>query len=396
MRLLLPLFWMLPLSLAVSCTKAVPGSQAADPSHTGADTGGPGSTADTAPSDDTDERDSAPPASSDPPPAVVINELMAANRTTIEGPGGLPLDWVELLNTTDAPVDLAGWALTDDWREPHLAPLPDGLVLDAGERVLLWLDPEGATEGTLPLGLAREGEVLRLFDQRGEEADMLGYTDLSPDEAVARIPDGEGEPETMRFGTPGAPNARLVEQLFTQVPAGASWSYLDGGQVPEGGMDGLWTTAAFDDSGWSEGSAPLGYGDAQTTVIADGASETGRALTAFFRHELVVDTASGHALELLLELRADDGARVWLDGTEVARLGLPAGTIDEHTTANRTVSGDGELAYTSISLDPAVLTEGSHVLAVDLHQANATSSDMTFDLQLNTVELVAVEPSPRP
>jgi len=374
----------------------VPGSKATAPPYAGADTGDLGNPGEPAPSEDTSETDSASPPITDPPPAVVINELMAANRTNIEGPGGLPLDWVELLNTTDTPVDLTGWALTDDWRDPHLAPLPDGLVLNGGERVLLWLDPEGTTDDTIPLGLAREGEVLRLFDQRGKEADMLGYTDLSPDEAFARIPDGDGAPETMRFGTPGAPNARLVERTVTQVPAGANWRYLDGGQVPEGGMDGLWTTVGFDDSDWSEGGAPLGYGDAQTTVIDDGASEAGRALTAFFRHGLEVDAASDNALDLILELRADDGARVWLDGTEIARLGLPAGTIDEDTPANRTVSGDGERAYTSIRLNPSLLTAGSHILAVDLHQANASSSDMTFDLQLNTVELVAVEPTPRP
>lgn len=339
--------------------------------------------------------DSGEPADTDtdlpePPPAVRINELMAANRGSTEGPGGALLDWVELVNLDSEPVDLSGWALTDDWREPHRGPLPEGLVLAPGERVLLWLDPDETIEGTVSLGLAREGEVLRLFDGRGEEADVLAFPDLGLDEAWARLPDGTGDPEAMPVGTPGAENARIVERSRRLVPESADWRYLDGGLVPDGGMAGPWSGLDFDDSAWPEGQAPLGYGDAQTTVIDAGLTDEGKALTAFFRHTFEVDPDGGVVLGATVGLRADDGARVWLDGVEVYRLGLPTGDVGPDTAASRTASGDIETTYYEEQIDATLLTPGVHVLAVDLHQANRTSSDMTMDLWLE-VEVLAAE-----
>ena len=327
----------------------------------------------------------------EPPPAVVINELMPANRGSVPGPDGLALDWIELVNLSPNPVDLTGWGLTDDWREPHAAPLPDGLMIGAGERVLLWLDPGGGTDGALALGLAREGEAIRLFDARGEEASLLGYPELRVDQVWARIPDGTGEGEAMPRGTPGEVNARVIETTASIVREGEDWRYLDGGQVPEGGMAGPWTHLDFDDSDWLIGAAPLGYGDAQVTQIDDGATEEGRATTAFFRRELTVDIEAGSLQSITLGLRADDGARVWLDGEELVRLGLPTGEVTADTAASRTTSGDTELIYSEESIDPGLLTPGTHILAVDLHQANRSSSDMTFDLWLEAEVLAVVE-----
>ena len=66
-----------------------------------------------------------------PPGAVIINEL-------ISNTAGAPGDRIELFNTTDEPVDVSGWYLSDDWldltlaRLPELNPIPGGgyLVLD--------------------------------------------------------------------------------------------------------------------------------------------------------------------------------------------------------------------------------------------------------------------------
>ena len=44
-----------------------------------------------------------------------------------------------------------------------------------------------------------------------------------------------------------------------------------------------------------------------------------------------------------------------------------------------------------IAIDPDVLRDGRNVLAVEVHQASATSSDISFDLQLTAV--VVPEPS---
>ncbi len=316
----------------------------------------------------------------DPPPVprVRINELMPRNRDSNPGPEGLFLDWVELINLHTEAVDLAGWSLTDDWQLPDQMPLPS-VVLEPGERVVFWMDAEARTDEALPHGLAREGAALRLFDPYAQESDLAAYSDSDWDEAWARIPDGEGTLERMPVGTRGLPNARIVLGTQALVEAGASWSYRDGGVEPGEG----WTAVDFDDSGWPQGAAPLGYGDEQATLIDSGSTSEGRALTAWFRHSFTVEAGPSAAVDALLGLRSDDGARVWLDGEELVREGLPAGEVGPNTAANRTVSGDGELAYTEHTIDVSLLAPGPHVLAVDLHQANRSSSDMTLDLWLH-------------
>lgn len=361
-----------------------PGSGSEQDSDASTDPSSPGTPTDTAPPEDSGT--AAP-----PPPPVRINELMAANRGSTPAPDGAALDWVELVNLHAGPVDLTGWALSDDWREPGAAPLPAGLVLAPGERVVLWLDPESGAADRVALGLASEGEVLRLSDDRGQEVDVLAFPELRVDHAWARLPDGTGEGEAMPLGTPGSVNGRVVEAEQTLIAEGSTWRYLDGGAVPTGGIDGPWTTLDFDDTAWGEGGAPLGYGDTQITVIDDGATDAGRAITAFFRHAFEVP--DGQVEGATLGLRVDDGARVWLDGVELTRLGLPAGAIDADTTASRTASGDTEITFALESVDPAGLTPGPHLIAVDLHQANASSSDMTLDLTLS-IERLEVVPVP--
>jgi hypothetical protein len=49
---------------------------------------------------------------------LVIAEFLAANRTGLADEDGEAADWIEIWNRGAAPVDLSGWALTDDPGEP--------------------------------------------------------------------------------------------------------------------------------------------------------------------------------------------------------------------------------------------------------------------------------------
>jgi len=75
------------------------------------------------------------PGTDDPPfrvPGVVINEVLTAPQTTGFGPDPAfagPADAIELFNPTASPVDLSGWFLTDDAREPRKFRIPDGTLL---------------------------------------------------------------------------------------------------------------------------------------------------------------------------------------------------------------------------------------------------------------------------
>jgi hypothetical protein len=173
------------------------------------------------------------------------------------------------------------------------------------------------------------------------------------------------------------PQRHPLGQSSTLVPAGATWTYLDTGA----NQGTAWRTRTFDDSAWKSGAAELGYGDGdETTVVGYGPSATAKYVTTYFRHAFTVSDPSLFGA-LALTLRRDDGAVVYLNGTEVFRSNMPSSTVTYTTLASTALSTD-ENAWVSTTVNPALLAAGANVLAVEVHQANASSSDLGFDLSL--------------
>ena len=78
----------------------------------------------------------------------------------------------------------------------------------------------------------------------------------------------------------------------------------------------------------------------------------------------------------------DDGAVIYINGDEVRRTNMPTGTISHTTQASGTVSGSGESAFNQFSIDVSKLVTGTNTIAVEIHQAQPSSSDISFDLRL--------------
>ena len=49
---------------------------------------------------------------------VIISEFMASNKSTLVDDFGNTPDWIEIYNTSFAPVNLLNWGLTDDVASP--------------------------------------------------------------------------------------------------------------------------------------------------------------------------------------------------------------------------------------------------------------------------------------
>lgn len=162
------------------------------------------------------------------------------------------------------------------------------------------------------------------------------------------------------------------------VARGAVWKYQDAGNDP----GASWFLPSFVDTAWSSGPAELGYGDGdEATVVSFGSNAQAKPITTWFRRTFTVANPSQFT-ELLLELERDDGVRVYLNGVEALRNNLPRGTVTSATPAGRSLSAPEESSVYATSLDPRLLVVGANTLAVEVHQANPQSSDLSFDLAL--------------
>ncbi|MCH8044628.1 MAG: lamin tail domain-containing protein [Planctomycetes bacterium] len=63
------------------------------------------------------------------PGAIVVNEVLA-HSDTADG------DWIELLNTTNAPIDMSGWFLSNEKITPLKYEVPSGTIIPAGGFVI--------------------------------------------------------------------------------------------------------------------------------------------------------------------------------------------------------------------------------------------------------------------
>jgi len=101
----------------------------------------------------------------------------------------------------------------------------------------------------------------------------------------------------------------------------------------------------FDDAGWSNGPAQLGFGDGdEVTVLRQrfpGAPEPGYLVTAYFRRAFAVPSP-GDVTNLVLDLLRDNGGIVYLNGTEIFRSNMPGGPV---TPSAYEFNGGGPLAW---------------------------------------------------
>lgn len=333
--------------------------------------------------------DTAPDTSQDPLP-LCVNEWMPKNETSVADETGATGDWIELHNPGVEPIPLDGWTIEDDDSGPQ--PL-DGLSVGPGEFLLLWADertPVGPTH--LNFKLSGDGGQLSLYAPDGRGS-VLGWGAIEDDYAIARATDCCTEEDCLGFdwrGTPGGTNTPEEEPEEPEpvevelLARGSSHRYWDKNRAPDAG----WTAPEFDDSAWSEGVAPLGYGDDHiVTTINYGSDESNKRAAAYFRVEFEAGALKS-LQELYVDLMRDDGAAVYLNGVEVLRDNLPDGDLSFTTLASSNATS--QTAVQRWPIDPSSLVEGWNTLAVEVHQVDVTSSDLSFD-----VGVVALLPPPQ-
>ncbi len=187
-----------------------------------------------------------------------------------------------------------------------------------------------------------------------------------------------------RSPAPAAPTdpdgiAESQQALTTTIVAkGSTWKYLVTGTAAPAN----WKDIGFSDAAWPEGPGKLGYGDPDVkTTLGYGGVASAKYPTTYFRKTVTITDPAAFA-SLTLNLQRDDGAVVYVNGVERFRSNMPAGAISYESFATATTAGADETTYLAKALASANFVAGVNVIAVEVHQADASSTDMGFDLEL--------------
>jgi outer membrane protein assembly factor BamB len=169
------------------------------------------------------------------------------------------------------------------------------------------------------------------------------------------------------------------------------WHYMAGGD-PDGG----WAAANYKpESGWKTGRAGFGYGDGDDrTVLKEMA---GKYTRVYVRHEFDGMQAKD-AQKLALAVNFDDAFIAYLNGKEVVRAGVGAGSgakaskIDSHEAS--------KFETFDIAGFRSLLKPGRNVIALEGHNSGRRSSDFSLDPYLlikagSSTKSLAVVPKPK-
>jgi hypothetical protein len=148
---------------------------------------------------------------------------------------------------------------------------------------------------------------------------------------------------------------------------------------------GNWKDRLYEkDTAWNYGRAPLGFGElGYTGTEINGGPANNRYNTVYFRKPFVISNLSTVTDTVELQLMADDGAVVYINGVEVTRKNMAAGTVVNRTKANKRADEPFERMYWLFYIPKTALKADTNIIAVEVHQYDSLSNDLLFDLALN-------------
>ena len=161
------------------------------------------------------------------------------------------------------------------------------------------------------------------------------------------------------------------------ISSGGSWKYYD-----KGALSGTtWRSRTFNDSSWSSGAAPLGYKmTGVKTTVSYGSNSNSKNPTTYFRTSFNFSGTPTSKDQFMLHYNVDDGFVIYVNGSELTRVNMPNGSIN-YNTFSSSYAGDVPLTG-SIEIPYTLIRNGANVIAVEVHNNSATSSDLYWDARL--------------
>jgi hypothetical protein len=318
------------------------------------------------------------------------NKIVWKNVTVVNMLGPQMLQTALLRNTFDRPVEM-GLRVAE-------TPSEAGSFLKQG-RIFLQLPPQLYERWRKGGAAAREARA-------AEEENRKRIEILSPDATIRNIrvnpnetfsvgvefalskdySPRQGSPaqiDLIQLGAPGNPDKILGGQRFTVdlsklvlVNPDGQWRYWD----RETNLRDAWTSLDYDDSRWKLGKAPFGPANDPVTMVDIGPPGS-HHITTYFRHTFDI-AEPGFYRSALLRLARADGAIVYLNGKEVYRVNLPAGTVSQDMLATRRLTGLERDAFVPVKIDPADLRRGKNIIAAEVHRNSPQCDDIRFNLEL--------------
>jgi len=147
--------------------------------------------------------------------------------------------------------------------------------------------------------------------------------------------------------------------------------------IPNAATNSNWRAKDFNDSSWRDGETGLGYGDGDDNTVVPNQTRS-----VFLRQKFTL-TDLAQIEEIIFHVDYDDGFVAYLNGIEIGRANIDGGAFPNYFTGVTTdreaalYQGGAPVKFTLKNVEE-LLVEGDNVLAVQVHNINTFSSDLTI------------------
>ena len=214
-----------------------------------------------------------------------------------------------------------------------------------------------------------------LYNTSGQEINLNGYgiTDDPSDLPMWVFPSIVLEPNGFLVIFASDKNRKdLVAEWDAVINWGDSWSYWPGTSAPISN----WDDPGTDISNWSTGPSGFGYGD------NDDNTELSQIISVFARKTFQIDDPT-MITKALFHIDYDDGYIAYLNGEEFSRRNMGAPNTQVYYNETTTGLHEAEIysggfpEEISIDLNEFPIVSGDNTLAVEVHNYNTSSSDLS-------------------
>jgi len=302
-------------------------------------------------------------------------------------------DFVELYNPDPRPVALGGCFLSNAEGAFGLNPIAGlSFIAPHGQRVFIADATPSQGPNHLNFKLDADVGIILLSDPALEPIDLISYGPQRTDVAEGRSPSGSDTLVEFAQPTPGGPNpgpaggassvTNITFSAHNLLEINSVWRYDNSGTD----RGTAWSQISFNDAAWPQGvglfgseTTPSEYPYPFLTPIPP-PDKTGGHITVYYRTHFQWDGSLTNSV-LVSTNYVDDGAVYYLNGVRAGALRL-SGTVTYGTLAG-SQNNEGVPEILVFTNAPAL---GDNVMAVEVHQVNATSSDDVFGMQLSAVQ----------
>ena len=325
-----------------------------------------------------------------------INEWLASGAPTA------PDDFVELYNPEPVPAAMGGLYLTDapdgDPARHQLAPL--SFIAANG---FFGFKADGNTDSGpehLNFTLAAEMGGIGLFASDLSLIDRVLYGPQTTGISQGRTPNGASTLGFFATPTPGAGNPGAISVYVTNI----TYSLMTYAQTwrfnQSNNLDGVsWMATNYNDSAWQSGQGWLAFENntaltpLMRTVLLNPLTPPPGLVAGhayYFRTPvLVTNDLTGFTLNATMRL--DDCGVIYINGTEFSRPRMPAGTITNGSFGSGAIgSGTEATVDETFTIPSSLLHPGTNIVAVEVHQNSATSSDILWGMALDASRTIAI------